>query len=81
MAPSLGLEEIILDQHAQGNMEVGAAIRLNRDVYLRYTYGVFSRLGDVLLRYRLNNRFSVQARIGDAHSIELGTASTTEVLR
>ena len=71
MASSLGLEEIILDQDAQGNMEVGAAIRLNRDVYLRYTYGVFSRLGGVLLRYRLNRRFSVQAKTGDAHSIEL----------
>ncbi len=71
LATQLRLEEIILDQDASGNMEVGAAVRLNRNLYLRYTYGVFSRLGGVLLRYRLNNRISVQAKTGDAHSIEV----------
>ena len=71
VADRLNLEEIILDQDAEGNMEVGAALRLNRNLYLRYTYGVFSRLGGVLLRYRLNNRVSVQAKTGDAHSIEI----------
>ncbi|MGE3465081.1 MAG: translocation/assembly module TamB domain-containing protein, partial [Pseudomonadales bacterium] len=64
-------EEIIVEQDDAGNMEFGAAVRLNRDVYLRYTYGVFSRLGGVLLRYRLSNRVSVQAKTGDSHSIEI----------
>ena len=52
-------------------MEVGAAVRLRRDFYLRYTYGVFSRIGGILLRYRINKRISVQAVTGDAHSIEV----------
>lgn len=71
LASTLNLEEIIVDQDREGNMEVGAAVRLNRDLYLRYTYGVFSRLGGVLLRYRFSKRFSVQAITGDAHSIEI----------
>ncbi len=71
VAGALNLEEIIVDQDADGNMEVGAAVRLNRNLYLRYTYGVFSRLGGVLLRYRVSNRISVQATTGDAHSIEI----------
>jgi len=71
IADRLNLEEIIVDQDDAGNMEFGAAVRLNRDVYLRYTYGVFSRLGGVLLRYRLSNRVSVQAKTGDSHSIEI----------
>ena len=71
LASRLNLEEIIVDQDREGNMEVGAAVRLNRDLYLRYTYGVFSRLGGVLLRYRFSKRFSVQAITGDAHSIEI----------
>jgi translocation and assembly module TamB len=71
LATKLNLEEIILDQDTEGNMEVGAAVRLNRHLYLRYTYGVFSRLGGVLLRYRFSSRVSVQATTGDAHSIEL----------
>ncbi|MGE3464878.1 MAG: translocation/assembly module TamB domain-containing protein, partial [Pseudomonadales bacterium] len=61
IATRLNLEEIIVEQDDAGNKEFGAAVRLNRDVYLRYTYGVFSRLGGVLLRYRLSNRVSVQA--------------------
>ncbi len=71
LADALNLEEIIVDQDTDGNMEVGAAVRLNRNIYLRYTYGVFSRIGGVLLRYRFSKRFSVQAKTGDAHSIEL----------
>ncbi|MGD8828981.1 MAG: translocation/assembly module TamB domain-containing protein [Pseudomonadales bacterium] len=71
LADRLNLEEIIVDQDTEGNMEVGAAVRVNRDFYLRYTYGVFSRLGGVLLRYRLNTRLSVQAQTGDATSIEI----------
>lgn len=71
VADKLNLEEIIVEQDDTGNMEFGAAVRLNRDTYLRYTYGVFSRLGGVLLRYRLSNRVSVQAKTGDAHSIEI----------
>lgn len=71
LADALNLEEVIVDQDADGNMEVGAAVRLNGNIYLRYTYGVFSRLGGVLLRYRVSNRFSVQATTGDAQSIEL----------
>lgn len=71
LANALNLEEVIVDQDADGNMEVGAAVRLNGNIYLRYTYGVFSRLGGVLLRYRVSNRLSVQAKTGDAHSIEL----------
>jgi len=71
LTSGVGVEEIILDQDASGNMEVGAGVRLNQNLYMRYTYGAFSRLGGVLLRYRLSNRISVQATTGDAHSIEL----------
>jgi translocation and assembly module TamB len=68
---TLGLDEIILDQDDNGGMRVGAAIRINRDLYFRYTYGAFSRVGGALLRYRLSDRISLQAQTGDAHSIEI----------
>lgn len=71
MASTLGLEEIIVEQDSLGEVKVGAAVRLNKNLYLRYTYGVFSRLGGVLLRYRLSNRLSVQGQAGDAQSIEI----------
>ncbi|MCB1682967.1 MAG: translocation/assembly module TamB domain-containing protein, partial [Pseudomonadales bacterium] len=71
VASTLGLEEIIVEQDNLGEVKVGAAVRLNKDLYLRYTYGVFSRLGGVLLRYSLNKRLSVQGQAGDAQSIEI----------
>jgi len=71
LADTFGLEEIIVEQDRDGEWEVGAAVRLQEDLYLRYTYSVFSRLGGVLLRYRLSDRVSVQAKTGDAHSIEI----------
>lgn len=71
LAATMGLEEIIVGQDEQGAWEVGAAVRLQQNLYLRYTYGVFSRLGGVLLRYRLTDRVSVQAKAGDTQSIEI----------
>lgn len=70
LASNMGLEEIILDED-QGEWEVGAAVRLRRNVYLRYTYSVFSRIGGVLLRYQLTDRVSVQGKTGDSQSIEI----------
>jgi len=70
LASTMGLEEIIVDED-QGEWEVGAAVRLQRNLYLRYTYSVFSRIGGVLLRYELTDRVSVQARTGDSQSIEI----------
>ena len=63
--------EIIVEQDRNGEWEVGAAVRLQENLYLRYTYSAFSRIGGVLLRYRLSDRISVQAKTGDAHSIEI----------
>jgi translocation and assembly module TamB len=71
LGAQLGLEEIILDQDPTGDVRVGAAIRINRDLYFRYTYGAFSRIGGALLRYRLTDRISLQGQTGDTHSIEI----------
>ena len=71
IAETLALEEIIVGKDEFGEWEAGAALRLQHNLYLRYTYGAFSRIGGVLLRYRLTDRVSVQAKSGDSHSIEL----------
>jgi translocation and assembly module TamB len=70
MLRNMNVEEIIVREE-EGEWEVGAAVRLQRNLYLRYTYNVYSRLGGVLLRYALTDRISVRGRTGDAHSIEL----------
>jgi autotransporter translocation and assembly factor TamB len=40
-------------------------------VYARYTYGVFSRVGALLLRYRLTEHLTLDAGVGETQSIDI----------
>ena len=48
-----------------------AGKRVTRDLYLEYNYGLFSRIGGLLLDYQLSERLSLQAQSGAANSLEL----------
>ncbi|MDH3644021.1 MAG: translocation/assembly module TamB domain-containing protein, partial [Gammaproteobacteria bacterium] len=66
----LGVDEVIVEGD-QENLEVGAAMQINPNLYLRYTYDVFSRLGGVLLNYQLTKSLSLHGKSGDSQSIHL----------
>jgi autotransporter translocation and assembly factor TamB len=40
-------------------------------VYLRYAYGVFSQVGNLLLRYKLSKRLTIEAGTGESQSMDL----------
>ena len=44
---------------------------LSPNLYFRYTYGLFNRIGGLLLRYRINERFSLETRSGEHNSMDL----------
>jgi autotransporter translocation and assembly factor TamB len=44
---------------------------LGPNVYVRYSYSLFNRIGGLLLRFRFNDRFSIETRSGDQDSIDL----------
>ncbi|MCB1644722.1 MAG: translocation/assembly module TamB domain-containing protein [Pseudomonadales bacterium] len=67
----LGLDELTLTGRDVDTTTVVAGKRLNRRVYLEYHYGVFSRVGGLLLDYQLNDRLSLQAQSSDEDSLEL----------
>lgn len=48
-----------------------AGKRLGSDLYLRFSYGLFNRIGTVLARYRLNRNFSIEAASGEDQSLDL----------
>jgi translocation and assembly module TamB len=48
-----------------------AGKQINDRLYARYAYGVFSRLGMVILRYRLSERVSLEAGAGENQSIDI----------
>jgi translocation and assembly module TamB len=44
---------------------------LSPRVYIRYSYGLFNRIGGLLVRFKLNERFSLETRSGDQKSMDL----------
>lgn len=51
--------------------EVVAGKQISSDLYLRFSYGLFNRIGTVLARYRLNRNFSIEAASGEEQSLDL----------
>jgi translocation and assembly module TamB len=67
---SLGLDELTI---ATTELDAGSLMAgkyLSPKVYMSYTYGLFNRLGGFLLRYDINDRFSLETRSGDEKSMD-----------
>lgn len=41
------------------------------NLYFRYSYGLFNRIGGLLLRYRISDRLSLETRSGEHNSMDL----------
>ena len=68
---SLGLDELSIQTT---DIDAGALMAgkyLSPKVYVRYTYGLFNRIGGLLVRFRFNERLSLETRSGDEKSMDL----------
>jgi len=68
---SLGLDEFSI---APNEIDAGALMAgkyLSPKLYMSYSYGLFNRLGGFLLRYQINDRFSLETRSGGEKSMDL----------
>ena len=68
---SLGLDELTFIGDGGDATALVAGKQLNDRLYARYAYGVFSRLGMIMIRYRLSQRLSLEAGAGETQSIDL----------
>jgi translocation and assembly module TamB len=68
---SLGLDELAIEGSNQSTISLVAGKQLNSRLYARYAYGVFARIGNLLLRYKLNERFTIEVGAGDSQSMDL----------
>ena len=68
---SLGLDELAIEGSNQSTISLVAGKQLNSRFYARYAYGVFARIGNLLLRYQLNERFTIEVGAGDSQSMDL----------
>ncbi len=68
---SLGLDQLTVAGDGGDSTALVAGKQINSRLHARYAYGVFSRLGTLLLRYRLSRRLTLEAGAGEAQSIDL----------
>jgi translocation and assembly module TamB len=68
---ALGLDQLTVAGDGGDTTALVAGKQINSRLHARYAYGVFSRLGTLLLRYRLSKRLTLEAGAGEAESIDL----------
>ncbi len=68
---SLGLDELTIIGDGGDATALVAGKQFNDRLYARYAYGVFSRLGMIMIRYRLTKRLSLEAGAGETQSIDV----------
>jgi translocation and assembly module TamB len=68
---SLGLDELTVQSTTADAGELMAGKYLSPKVYIRYSYGLFNRIGGLLLRFKVNERLSIETRSGDQKSMDL----------
>ena len=68
---TLGLDELTVQSTTSDAGELMAGKYLSPKVYIRYSYGLFNRIGGLLLRFKVNERLSIETRSGDQKSMDL----------
>jgi translocation and assembly module TamB len=68
---TLGFDEFAVRTTDDDAGALMAGKYLTPDLYVRYSYGLFNRIGGLLLRFRVNERLSLETRSGDEKSMDL----------
>ena len=68
---TVGLDELTVAGDNQNTTELVAGKQINPNLYARYAYGVFTKLGHLLLRYRLSDSFMIEVGAGETQSMDI----------
>ena len=69
---TLGLDQLAVSGNNQSTTALVAGKQLNPKLYVRYAYGVFTQVGNLLLRYKLTRRLTIEAGTGaETQSMDL----------
>ena len=71
LGQTLGLDELSVQTTETDEGAVMAGKYLSPKVYIRYSYGLFNRIGGLLLRFKVSERLSIETRSGDQKSMDL----------
>jgi translocation and assembly module TamB len=67
---NLGLDEFTVQSTTQDAGELMAGKYVSPKVFIRYSYGLFNRIGGLLLRFEVNDRLSIETRSGEANAVD-----------
>ena len=68
---TVALDELSVTGSSLEESEVVAGKQLGEKLYLRFSYGLFNRIGTVLARYRIGRRMSIEASSGEDQALDL----------
>jgi translocation and assembly module TamB len=68
---ALNVDELGIDTSEAGGTAVVIGEQLGKDLFIRYSYGVFDDLGTVKATYKLGRRVSIEASSGAEQSLDL----------
>jgi translocation and assembly module TamB len=68
---TIGLDELTVQTTTADAGELQAGKYLSPRLYIRYSYGLFNRIGGLLLRFKVNDRLSIETQSGDQQSMDL----------
>jgi translocation and assembly module TamB len=71
LGSTLGLDELSVQSTTTDAGALTAGKYLSPKLYIRYSYGLFNRMGGLLLRFKFNERLSLETRSGDEKSMDL----------
>lgn len=71
LGSAITLDELGVQGGSMDEAEIVAGKQLGSDLYLRFSYGLFNRIGTVLARYRLGRNVSIEATSGEEQSLDL----------
>ncbi len=68
---TLGLDELSVQTTDTDPGALMAGKYLSPKVYIRYSYGLFNRIGGLLLRFKVTDKVSIETRSGDQESMDV----------
>lgn len=71
LGSALNVDEIGLAGSGGEGTEVVIGEQLGEDLYLRYSYGIFNKLGTIKATYRIGRRLSIEGSSGEEQALDL----------
>jgi translocation and assembly module TamB len=68
---TIGLDELSVQTTDTDAGALMAGKYLSPKVYVRYSYGLFNKIGGLLVRFKMNDHLSLETRSGDQKSMDL----------